>query len=552
MKNKTRFTPTGQRLARMGIMLLLVTGMTGTGIAALAPSAQAASVYGSNSYTVGRNADGRMQLFAMDNSGRVLTAWQTTVITSVVGAWSSWNPLGPSWLTTNGPIATYANQDGRMQVFTIGRDSQLYTACQTKVNGGWLGWNSMGGTWGINYPTNVSVYKNKDGRLQVFLLGGDGAMWTKWQTSINGGWSGWGSMGGNFRGGYVTVGANQDGRMQVFAVGADNQLYTKWQTVVNGAWSGWGSMGGNWSIGTEFAVSNNKDGRLQVFAVGTDGQMHTSWQTKINGGWSSWGSMGGSWQASWGLGVGRNADGRMQLFAIGRDDQLYTAWQTTVNGGWSGWSSMGGTWPVGSTIAVSNSLDGREQVFIVGTNGAMYTKFQTVINGGWSTSWGQLSALGVFPVKKPGEAIVAKALELAWPDRSHKNDDPKPAYKNALVAVGLNTHPDPYVKIGASCDAFVATVMRTTVDPNYQCCGAFNQLTYLSSNPSKYTRITNLGNTSNLLPGDIFVSNNHTLFYIGNGQEASASRPERTADYGRAISYRDSAGIIYQIYRFRG
>jgi len=150
-------------------------------------------------------------------------------------------------------------------------------------------------------------------------------------------------------------------------------------------------------------------------------------------------------------------------------------------------------------------------------------------------------------------SIVAKIKQIAWPDRSHSLYDPKPEYRSALAAVGLSTYPDQYAKIGASCDSFVATVLRSTgLDTKYQCCGAGNQMNYLRAHPEKYQRIANNLNTSNLLPGDIFVSSQHTLLYIGNGQEASASYSQRTASYGYSISFKDSQATPYEIYRYIG
>jgi len=168
---------------------------------------------------------------------------------------------------------------------------------------------------------------------------------------------------------------------------------------------------------------------------------------------------------------------------------------------------------------------------------------------------GQFSPSPTTPVTQRSSqtAIVAKIKQIAWPDRTHSINDPKPEYTAALAAVGLSTYNDKYAKIGASCDAFVATVMRSTaLDTKYQCCGAQNQMNYLRAHPEKYLRVTNLLNTSNLLPGDIFVSSQHTLIYIGNGQEASASYGDRTASYGYPISFKDSKGTPYEIYRFIG
>lgn len=152
-----------------------------------------------------------------------------------------------------------------------------------------------------------------------------------------------------------------------------------------------------------------------------------------------------------------------------------------------------------------------------------------------------------------GETINQVALELSWPDRSHSKTDPKPNYLTALKSVGLGNYGDEWVRVGASCDAFVATVLRySKIDPNVKCCGAANMLRYFQSHPELYEKIPNLGNTSNLQPGDIRSKDSHVEIYVidenGKAKIASASHGDRTADHFRNY-YADSQ---YQIFRFKG
>jgi hypothetical protein len=151
--------------------------------------------------------------------------------------------------------------------------------------------------------------------------------------------------------------------------------------------------------------------------------------------------------------------------------------------------------------------------------------------------------------------INKTAIVLAWPDRTHSKNDPKPEYKTALAAVGLNKYGDPWVNIGASCDAYVTTVMRYSgVDTDFKCCGTTNQLSYLRGS-SKYKEIPNLGNTSNLQPGDIFILEGHIMMYIklddGTEKIAAASYGDRTADYKSGMFYSDNRGS-YHIFRYIG
>jgi acylphosphatase len=135
-----------------------------------------------------------------------------------------------------------------------------------------------------------------------------------------------------------SVGNNEDGRLEVFGVGADSALWHIWQTAPNGAWSDWGTLGG--ILTSEPEVIRNDDGRLEAFARGTDDALWHIWQTAPNGAWSGWSSLGGIITSD--PTIARNADGRLEAFARGTDDALWHIWQTAPNGAWSGWSSLGG------------------------------------------------------------------------------------------------------------------------------------------------------------------------------------------------------------------
>ncbi|MFE2751514.1 hypothetical protein ACFXGA_05870, partial [Actinosynnema sp. NPDC059335] len=75
------------------------------------------------------------------------------------------------------------NADGRIEVFARGGDGALWHIWQTAPNNGWSGWQSLGG-----YITSPPVVMNNaDGRLEVFVVGGDNALWHIWQTAPNNG-----------------------------------------------------------------------------------------------------------------------------------------------------------------------------------------------------------------------------------------------------------------------------------------------------------------------------------------------------------------------------
>lgn len=155
--------------------------------------------------------------------------------------------------------------------------------------------------------------------------------------------------------------------------------------------------------------------------------------------------------------------------------------------------------------------------------------------------------------------INGSALELAWPTKGeHGKDEPTQAYRTMLQQIGFWSDTGNAIAKGAACDRFVSAVMYYSgVDPNYpKGGGVASQYSYLSSS-SLYQSVQNIGNTSNLQPGDILVKTatgnvrGHIQIYVqrGDGRTgvASASYDERTGEVG-------SVGSIsgYKIYRFIG
>ena len=110
---------------------------------------------------------------------------------------------------------------------------------------------------------------------------------------------------------------------------------------------------------------------------------------------------------------------------------------------------------------------------------------------------------------------------------------------------------------GASCDVFVATVMRYSgSDPDFPTYGPTQQREHMMSHPEMYEEIENLQDVSNLQAGDIFVVDNasgkHIFIYMGlvdgKWMQASASFNGRTGEYFEYQNYTDY-GELYRIFR---
>jgi hypothetical protein len=285
------------------------------------------------------------------------------------------------------------NADGRLELFGRGSDGAIWHNFQVAPNSGWSGWSSLGGQMAGDAAPAVGI--NADGRLEVFAIGAEGAMWHFWQNAPGSSTS-WSldSLGGSFQtmGNigpithvYPAVGRNADGRLEIFALGSDRALWHNWQTAPNSGWAGWSSFGG--FLGTNPAVGVNLDGRLEVFINSTH-----IWQLAPSSGWSNLESLGGNTFSN--LQVARNADGRMDVFGVATllDGAVWHIQQVAPNSGWSAWESLGNPGYAFSSIIPGRNADGRLEIFtwVLG-NHHLAHKWQVQPNAGWVSSWNDLS-----------------------------------------------------------------------------------------------------------------------------------------------------------------
>lgn len=185
-----------------------------------------------------------------------------------------------------------------------------------------------------------------------------------------------------------------------------------------------------------------------------------------------------------------------------------------------------------------------------------------------SVSDGSIQASSICVGEGQGNGdINSTALNLAWPDRTN-GTTPKPTYKTALQYLGMwndnATDENQCAGIGASCDRFVTAVMRYSgVDTAFPQGSAASLIDYMS-NSELYEEIPNIGNSSNLQPGDILGvtrdgsdgSTGHVMFYVqkedGNFAIASASLCDHSPDLASSYTPNDSiSGKPWRIFRFK-
>jgi hypothetical protein len=201
------------------------------------------------------------------------------------------------------------------------------------------------------------------------------------------------------------VGTNEDGRLEVFIIGEDGALWHSWQLQENiKQWSAWASFGSppNGPLveqrGTipKFAVTKDRDGRLQVFV--TNGTVWQIGQLKKNVNWNSWHSLGtpsspsGQAEGVWSI---ANQDGRIELFIQNsRNHSLQHMWQLPDAVSFNGIYTEFG-WPRSASIDVETKLtlaldlSGRLELATI-SGGFVQIRRQRIPNADWE-NWQSLN-----------------------------------------------------------------------------------------------------------------------------------------------------------------
>jgi len=319
--------------------------------------------------------------------------WSTVIgEMAKTNVWSGFFSLGGAII---GDPAVSRNADGRLEVFVVGTNHALYHKFQTVAgSNSWSGFASLGG-YVIGDPV---VGQDADGRLEVFVIGSNHALYHNVETSASNSnsYSGFSLLGG-FIVGDPAVARNTDGTLEVFVVGANKQLYHNYESAANSiTWVGYSSLGG--AVILDPVVSQNSDGRLQLFVIGTNNAVFSKFQTSpsSHGSYSGFFSLGGAVIKD--PAVARNTDGRLELFVIGSNNALYHNAQTNAGiNSWTGFATLGGS--VIKKPAVAQNEDGRLVVFVIQSDKALYYDIQSTV--GSFSSYSGFVSLGGAVVSDP-------------------------------------------------------------------------------------------------------------------------------------------------------
>jgi hypothetical protein len=337
-----------------------------------------------------------------------LSSWDWEFVRQSLLSLPSTGPSGPvlDWQSLAGAplqsqLATAANSDGRREAFVLGSDGALHVRAQT-TGGAWGSWVPLSGA-GNQGP--VRAWRMADGRLAVFVRAADQSVTYRAQVSPGGGWGSWTSLGAtSFKG--FALAENADGRLEVVGVGNDGQLHTTQQASVGGAFAGWIARGGV-SLSAKVAAARNADGRLQAFVVGGDGVVYHKWQTSAGGGtWSDWANLfEAAFASAIDIDAAPDADGRLTVAIVRSDGTVALRTQSTPGGGFAATVPLGGS-GAQAGFSLGTTGDGRLELFVVRSDAKLWHRHQgaPASNDTW-TPWAQFGSTSLLPRVALGEYV---------------------------------------------------------------------------------------------------------------------------------------------------
>lgn len=171
---------------------------------------------------------GRLNIVAIAPDQHVLRAYQAPT----ASGWSGWFGMNSPRMASNPAVG--AGADGLLEVFALDTTGKLQKAVQ-KADFSFGAWSRLPGIAYLVGDPVIGV--NADGRLEVFVLGSGRDVHHIWQVTPHGSWSGWASLGGPFASS-LSAALNTDGKLGLVALGATGETYYNLQNSTP-YWTGW-------------------------------------------------------------------------------------------------------------------------------------------------------------------------------------------------------------------------------------------------------------------------------------------------------------------------
>ena len=342
-------------------------------------------------HAVSRSAD-KLDIFFTDQDGRVMSAaWDP----SMPNGWQGFWHIRGGMAAPGAPVTAVSRGSNKLDIFVVGTDGHVYTAAWRPDSGGWQSWWRIGD---ISVPprSQISAVSRSADQLDIFATDVSGrVMSAAWQPSFADGWHGWWHIQGGMAAPGAPVGAVVRGpnQLDIFVVGRDGFAYTAaWQPSFSDGWHGWWRVGAaRFPAGGAINAVSRSSNQLDIFAVANGGETLTAaWEPAFSDGWHGW------WHIQGGRGrpgapihaVSRSAN-KLDIFVTGTDRGVYTAaWEPAFADGWHGWWRLnGGAAALGAAVTAVSRAPNKLDAFVVGGDSRIYTAAWEPAFTDWWHGW---------------------------------------------------------------------------------------------------------------------------------------------------------------------
>ncbi|HUB05559.1 MAG TPA: glycoside hydrolase domain-containing protein [Myxococcales bacterium] len=277
-------------------------------------------------------------------------------------------PTGVDQVENNGGMSAVTWADGHVEVFVRESSGKVLHAWTDGTSDQWHAPADLDGM----AHCGVAAVDSYAGGEHAEVFDSSGAAGDTRASDYDRGWTPLADFGGKdlvqpatLRWSDTAAGGWKDGRTEVFALSqGEGRLYHRYYDPFDKRWSTWESLGGSFATGASAILAQDGDGVL--FATDAAGQASYDESHDADGsGWLGWKAIAGGPLSSRPVAV-RDADGVLRLFARGQDGRLYGAHSTAQ--GFSQFEAMDTTFALAGEPAAALD-DGVVTVFVRGVSG---------------------------------------------------------------------------------------------------------------------------------------------------------------------------------------
>ena len=263
-----------------------------------------------------------------------------------------------------GHVSVVSRAPNKLDAFVVGMDGRVYTAAWQEGSAEWKGWWRIDGIEAAPCAPVCAISRSAN-KLDIFVVGLDGQVYgAAWETG-NTPWYGWWRVGNGLKTvlhAPVSAVSRSANKMDLFVTGLNGYVYqTSWQPG-DTQWRGWFRVKNNIQAppgAPVSAVSRSQD-KIDIFTVGQDGRVYTAAWQNGNTQWGGWWHIPGfdTLPRTPVAAVCRSKD-KLDIFAVGKNGRVYTAAWERGDTQWRGWWTVGSiSAPLRATVsAVSRSTD---------------------------------------------------------------------------------------------------------------------------------------------------------------------------------------------------